>query len=315
MGSDGPASSSLERLVAREVERLLTELECTNERALADNPEGSALVADALRGSIWLGIEAGCEFERCSVQGLDSGREHAWEDWWHVRDESPEARAWPAFLAARAPGVLDQADELLAAAATELNLRGRAARHLRRAGAQAAEAGAALARALGHPASAEAEPEEAVLAPAADVQPDGSVRVATAANRAEAELLQGALQTAGIPSTWRRTGGDLPGLLAAGYREIYVPEGAASEARAVLATSELPKMDDRPAREERPTRKVGLERPTLRMVGRATAVLVILTLLWEATVGLGLGRALTLVLVGVLFVAIAAMVGWRRRTA
>ena len=34
-----------------------------------------------------------------------------------------------------------------------------------------------------------------------------------AANQAEAELLQGVLTDAGIPSNWRRTGGDLPELL------------------------------------------------------------------------------------------------------
>lgn len=315
MGVDGPAPSSLERLIAREVERVLGELEGTNQRALADNPAGNAVVADALRESIWLGIRAGCEFEGCSPQELDTRRESAWEDWWHMRDEAPEARSWPAFLAVRAPSILNQADELLAAAATELNLRGRPARHLRNAGALAAEAGAALARALAQPASLEDEPEAAILAPIGPVQPDRSVRVATAANQAEAELLQGTLQAAGIPSTWRRTGGDLPGLLAAGYREIYVPADAADEAQAILATSDLAQAHDRTAVEEHATRKVGLERTTLRLIGRATAVLVILTLLWEAAVGLQLGRALTLALVVVLLVAIAAMVGWRRTAA
>jgi hypothetical protein len=115
------------------------------------------------------------------------------------------------------------------------------------------------------------------------VQPDGIVRVATAANQAEAELLQGVLEGAGIPSTWRRSGGDLPGLLAAGYRDIYVPEAAGAKAMAVLATPALERSEDELALYGRPARKVGLERRGLRVVGTATAALVILTLLWEAT--------------------------------
>jgi hypothetical protein len=307
--------ASLERLIAAEVKRVLEELERSHESALMDNPDGAALVAEALRESIWLGVAAGCELERCSMRELDSDRESARKDWWQVREQTPEARSWPSFLAKGAPEVVDQAEQLLAAAAIELNLRGRAARGLRRAGAQAAESGAALARALGHRIPAETPPPKAVPAQVGPVQPDGSVRVGLAANQAEAELLQGVLQTAHIPSTWRRTGGDLPGLLAAGYREIYVPADAADEARAVLAASEVQRKDAGPTGEDRRTRKVGLERTTLRVVGRATAALVILSLLWDAATGLQLGLALTLVLGAVLFAAIAAMVGWRSSAA
>jgi Putative prokaryotic signal transducing protein len=313
MGGEGIVSASLDGLIAREVERVCGELERNNPQALGDNPEGAALIADALRDSLWLGIAAGCQLESCSVGELDSDRERAWEDWWQVRGQTPEARSWPAFLAEGAPRVLDQADELLASAAAELNLRGRTARNLRRAGAQAAEAGAALSRALSRKPD-EPEPQEAVLGSVGDVQPDGIVRVATAANQAEAELLQGALQTAGIPSTWRRTGADLPGLLSAGYREIYVLEDAAEEARAILATTDELQPGDYPAREEQRTRKVGLERTTLRLVGKAAAALVVVGLLWEATSGLQLGWAPALVLAVVLFAAIA-MVGRRSAAA
>jgi|RhiMetdeSRZDD1v2_1073273.scaffolds.fasta_scaffold695245_1 hypothetical protein len=311
MPSSAPVPTSLERLIEREVERSLRELEESNPQGLAENPEGSSLIADALRDSIWLGLDAGCTLESCSVGELDSGRKRAWEDWWHLREETPEARAWPGLLAAGAPEVLDRADDLLAGAAAELNLRGRSSRNLRRAGVQAAEAGAALARALSRVPAAP-QPEGAVPAPIGAVQPDGIVRVATVANQAEGELLQGILEAAGIPSTWRRTGGDLPGLLAAGYREIYVPEDAADDARAVLATSDLDGAEDEPSSDARPTRKVGLERRSLRLIGQATAVLVILTLLWEATTGLELGAAVTLALVAVLFATVAAMVSWGR---
>lgn len=40
---------------------------------------------------------------------------------------------------------------------------------------------------------------------------------------------------AGIPSDWRRTGGDLPELLAAGYREIHVRATAAGEAQTLCS--------------------------------------------------------------------------------
>ena len=62
------------------------------------------------------------------------------------------------------------------------------------------------------------------------------VRVATAQNQPEAELLQGLLLEAGIPSLVRRAGGfDVPDFLAAGPREILVPQGGEATARELLA--------------------------------------------------------------------------------
>jgi hypothetical protein len=62
------------------------------------------------------------------------------------------------------------------------------------------------------------------------------VRVATAQNQPEAELLQGLLLEAGVPSLVRRAGGfDVPDFLAAGPREILVPQGGEATAREVLA--------------------------------------------------------------------------------
>ena len=61
------------------------------------------------------------------------------------------------------------------------------------------------------------------------------VRVATAQNQPEAELLQGLLLEAGIPSLARRTGGfDVPDFLAAGPREVLVPRGGEAAARELL---------------------------------------------------------------------------------
>ena len=63
------------------------------------------------------------------------------------------------------------------------------------------------------------------------------VRVATAQNQPEAELIQGLLLEAGVPSLVRRSGGfDVPDFLAAGPRDILVPARGESAAREVLGT-------------------------------------------------------------------------------
>jgi hypothetical protein len=62
------------------------------------------------------------------------------------------------------------------------------------------------------------------------------VRVASASNLAEAELIQGILLEEGIPSFQRRSRGfDVPDFLAAGPRDILVPEAGAEAAREMLA--------------------------------------------------------------------------------
>jgi hypothetical protein len=138
----------------------------------------------------------------------------------------------------------------------------------------------------------------------------GTVRVAVAANQAEAELLQGVLADAEIPSTWRRTGGDLPDLLAAGYREIYVPAAAADEAQALLATLEAVPADDEPV----PTRRIGLERTGLRLIGKVAAALVVASP--PASVALGLvteNAVLGIVVFLAMLVAAGAAVLWSER--
>jgi hypothetical protein len=65
------------------------------------------------------------------------------------------------------------------------------------------------------------------------------VRVATARNQAEAELIEGLLLEEGIPSLVRRSGGfDVPDFLASGPRDVLVPAAGAELAREVLATPE-----------------------------------------------------------------------------
>jgi hypothetical protein len=61
------------------------------------------------------------------------------------------------------------------------------------------------------------------------------VRVARANHQAEAELIQGLLLEEGVPSMTRRARGfDVPDMLAAGPRDVMVPEAGAEAAREVL---------------------------------------------------------------------------------
>jgi predicted esterase len=61
------------------------------------------------------------------------------------------------------------------------------------------------------------------------------VKVAYAANLPEAELIQGLLRQEDIPSMVQRNGGfDVPDFLAAGPRDVLVPESEAERARELL---------------------------------------------------------------------------------
>jgi hypothetical protein len=76
-----------------------------------------------------------------------------------------------------------------------------------------------------------------------------AVKVGFARNQAEAELLQGLLLEEGIPSFLKRTRGfDVPDFLAAGPRDILVPQAGAEAARDVLANAALE--DEAEEREE-----------------------------------------------------------------
>jgi hypothetical protein len=66
------------------------------------------------------------------------------------------------------------------------------------------------------------------------------VRAVGAGNQAEAEFIQGLLLEEGVPSVLRRTAGfDVPDFLAAGPRDVLVPQSGVSTAREVLLEAEL----------------------------------------------------------------------------
>jgi hypothetical protein len=66
------------------------------------------------------------------------------------------------------------------------------------------------------------------------------VRVAGGRNQTEAEFIQALLLEWGVPSMLRRTAGfDVPDFLAAGPRDILVPESGAETARDVLLQADL----------------------------------------------------------------------------
>ena len=67
------------------------------------------------------------------------------------------------------------------------------------------------------------------------------VPVAGAQQQPEAEMIQGLLLDAGVPSLVRRSAGfDVPDFLAAGPRDILVPASGAELARDILGTPDAP---------------------------------------------------------------------------
>ena len=66
------------------------------------------------------------------------------------------------------------------------------------------------------------------------------VRVAGARNQAEGEFIQGLLLEEGVPSMLRRSAGfDVPDFLAAGPRDVMVPQSGLPAAREILLQAEL----------------------------------------------------------------------------
>ncbi|HEX5592651.1 MAG TPA: DUF2007 domain-containing protein [Solirubrobacterales bacterium] len=71
------------------------------------------------------------------------------------------------------------------------------------------------------------------------------VKVAFARNQVEAEMLQGLLSEAGIPSVLKRSFGfDNPDFLTSGPRDVMVNAGAAKRAREVLAETMIDSEED-----------------------------------------------------------------------
>jgi len=100
------------------------------------------------------------------------------------------------------------------------------------------------------------------------------VRVATARHQAEAEMIQNLLIEEGVPSLVRRTGGfDVPDFLAAGPRDILVPEAGAEAAREMLSGTPVGEQ----ALQSPPA---GVTRPWLLLVVIVGAMAVAAALAW-----------------------------------
>jgi len=98
-------------------------------------------------------------------------------------------------------------------------------------------------------------------------------RVVTARQQPEAELIQMLLLEEGVPSTLRRSAGfDVPDFLAAGPRDVLVPESGLEVAREVLRQSEM--IDGAPP-----------DRVSPRSPARPALVLMVGVLLGAAVVG------------------------------
>ena len=104
------------------------------------------------------------------------------------------------------------------------------------------------------------------------------VKVAFAANLAEAQLIQGMLLEEGIPSFERRSRGfDVPDFLAAGPRDLLVPGAGAEAARELLADTA----------EHTLAPEAAAERPARLLLGILVALAVGALIIWGVSELLG----------------------------
>jgi hypothetical protein len=105
------------------------------------------------------------------------------------------------------------------------------------------------------------------------------VRVAGASNQTEAEFIQGLLLEEGVPSTLQRTRGfDVPDMLAAGPRDVMVPQSGYVTARQILLESSIVR--------EVPATDAGVA-PQRVLAGLLAAVAVVAVIAWLGTDVLG----------------------------
>jgi hypothetical protein len=98
------------------------------------------------------------------------------------------------------------------------------------------------------------------------------VRVAGARSQADGEFLQGLLLEEGVPSILRRSRGfDVPDFLAAGPRDVMVPQSGVATARDVLLQADLAE-DPAPGPD-----------PWKVALGLAAAVLLVALVVWIGT--------------------------------
>lgn len=97
------------------------------------------------------------------------------------------------------------------------------------------------------------------------------VRVVGARNQAEAEFIQSLLLEEGVPSVLRRSAGfDVPDFLAAGPRDVLVPQSGVPTAREVLLQAEL--VSENPQR--------ATVSPTRLLAGLLAALLLGVLVVW-----------------------------------
>jgi hypothetical protein len=97
-------------------------------------------------------------------------------------------------------------------------------------------------------------------------------KVTTASQQAEAELIQMLLLEEGVPSTTRRSAGfDVPDFLAAGPRDVLVPESGLELAREVLRQADVARAS---------TAVVRPVTPAALLIGIVVALGVIALLAW-----------------------------------
>ena len=107
------------------------------------------------------------------------------------------------------------------------------------------------------------------------------VRVGFARNQAEAELMQNLLIEEGIPSVLRRTAGfDVPDFLAAGPRDVLVPESGVELARITLRRADVEPVE---ARVPEATSGAQVARIVVGIVAGATVAALIAWGLLQAT--------------------------------
>ena len=111
------------------------------------------------------------------------------------------------------------------------------------------------------------------------------VKVAFARNQVEAEMLQGLLAEAGIPSVLKRSFGfDNPDFLASGPRDVMVNEGSAKRAREVLAETMVESEEDERAELEEQRRlargETGVVSPAKLAFWIGVALIGALLLVW-----------------------------------
>jgi hypothetical protein len=98
------------------------------------------------------------------------------------------------------------------------------------------------------------------------------VRVAGARHQAEAEFIQGLLLEEGVPSMLQRTRGfDVPDMLAAGPRDVMVPQTGYDAAREILLQAEVIDAD---------SVRSAVDRPGRILAGLVAAIAVVGLIVW-----------------------------------